>query len=348
MTAPAWTALRRRARDAVGRLLLGAGLTRPSRAAADHLTVATLHRVLPEVVLPEYPLGQLAVGVDELIWLVAFLREHYTCDTLSAAHRRFQAGERPSRPLLALTFDDGQLDNFVQARPVLERAGVPGTFFVPVEAVDGDQPLWHDRLAYAARRLLAADRPAALRLLAGVGVAGAGSPGELAALAVARSKSLAEVERRALVDRLEQACGGGARPPWDGPMSWAQLRLLAAAGHEIGSHSLSHPLLPGVDDVQLAREVAGSKARVEAELGAPCLAFCYPNGDQDERVVAAVRRAGYQVAVVTAWGPNPRGADPLRLTRCDLQGSTSRDEAGHLSAARLALRLSPWFGRLRR
>ena len=341
-------ALRLPARDGVGRLLFSLGVTRPSRSARGLLTIATLHRVLPDEARVEYALGQIAVGVGEFAWLVSFLQEHFTCDTLSSAFRRWSDGERPARPLLAITFDDGQLDNFVHALPVLDHAGVRATFFVPVEAVDRNEPLWHDRLAFATHRLLTLDRAAALRLLVDVGAEGVGGDLSLAAKVVARAKHLAEADRFDLITRVEQATGGTGRPAWDGMMSWVQLRGLAAAGHEIGSHSLTHPLLPGVGTPQLDREVAGSRERIRTELGIPCESFCYPNGDCDDRVVDAVRRAGYRQAVVTAWGPNQHCVDPFRLTRCDLQGPTSRDRFGHLSAERLALRLSPLFARFRR
>lgn len=282
--------------------------------------------------------------------MVALLGEHFTCETLSVACRRWGAGERPPRPLLAVTFDDGQLDNFVHAGPVLERGGCPATFFVAVEAVDRGGPLWHDRLGFGVLRALAADRAAALRLLAEAGVDGGGGGDDraVAGRAVARSKALTEAGRAALAGAVERVAGADARPAWDGIMGWAQLRALSAAGHEIGSHTLSHALLPGVDAAQLEREVAGSRERIRAELGVPCDSFCYPNGDHDDRVVDAVRRAGYRQAVVTAWGPNGRGADPLRLTRCELQGRTSRDAAGRLAPEVVALRLSPLFARGRR
>ena len=343
-----WDSLRLSARDGMGQLLLSLGVTRPARSARDLLTVATLHRVLPDEALKDYPLGQIAVSTEELAWMVALLQEHFTCETLSSAFHRWSRGERPSRPLLAVTFDDGQVDNFVHALPVLDNAGVKATFFVPVEAVDRDEPLWHDRLAFGVRRLLAVDRAGALRILAGLGLKGETAAGVLAARAVARAKHLPDDERSALVERVEHAAGGAERPAWDGMMSWTQLRKLAASGHEIGSHSLTHPLLTLLDQGRLEHEVAGSRERIEAELGLPCESFCYPNGDCDERVVDAVRRAGYRRAVVTAWGPNRRGVDPFRLTRCDLQGRTSRDRRGRLSEERLALRLSPWFARYRR
>lgn len=338
-----WSGLRPAVRDLAGALLLGAGLTRPERSARDLLTVVTLHRVLPEERLAAYPLRAIAVSTKELAFLVAFMREHYTCAPLSEAHGRWAGGERPPRPLAAITFDDGQLDNVEQARPVLEQAGLRATFFLPVEAVDSDRLLWHDRLAYAALRLLELDGARAAALLGPL--PGSDHRAQVTGL-VARSKALSDPERSSLVERVERAAGGDARPAWDGMMGWDQVRALAAAGHEIGSHSLSHPLLPGLSDQRLDAELAGSRTRLEAEVGRPCLAFCYPNGDCDDRVVAAVARAGYRLAVLTAWGPNRTGAHPLRLTRCDLQGPTTRDRAGRLSAARLALRLHPTFARL--
>ena len=348
MAPAAWSAFRRGARDRASRVLYAAGLTRPERSAAALLTVITFHRVLPEELLGGYPLPQLAVTTDELTWMVAFLREHFTCETLSDACRRWRASERPDRPLLALTFDDGQLDNFLHARPVLDRSGVRGTFFIPVDAVDRDQLLWHDRLAYASHRLLAADRPAARRLLRELGVTAEDEARASPALVVARAKQLPEPERRAFVERTEVAAGGGVRPPWDGMMTWAQLRALSDGGHEIGSHSLSHPLLPGLDAAGIEREVAGSKERLQSALGLRCESFCYPNGDCDRRVVEAVGRAGYRQAVVTRWGPNAPGVDRFQLTRCELQGRTSRDRGGRLSAEVVALRLSPLFARFRR
>jgi len=344
MPAPTRHPLRQAVRDGAGAWLWRAGLTRPARAAAGRLTVVTLHRVLPEAARAAYPLPQLAVTVEELEWLLGWLSRHYTCAPLTEAWSRLAAGERPARPLLAITLDDGQRDNYDHARPALERAGLRATFFVAVEAVERGGALWHDRLAFAAARLWGADPAAAARLLGeGAAPGGAAAPLAAAARAVARAKALPEAARAALVEAVEAAAGGGARPAWDGVMGWAELRALVAAGHEVGSHTLTHPLLPGLDEARLAREVAGSRARLEHALGVPCRAFCYPNGDCDARVVEAVRRAGYRVAVVTAWGPNRPGADPLRLTRCELQGPTSRDAGGRLSEARLALRLSPWF-----
>jgi peptidoglycan/xylan/chitin deacetylase (PgdA/CDA1 family) len=335
-------------RDLAGALLYRSGITRPARQGAGRLSVVTFHRVLPEAALRDYPLPQIAVTPPELAWFLAHFQAHYTCGALAAVHRRWLDGERPPRPFLAITFDDGQRDNFEHARPALAAAGLAATFFAPLDAVDGDQPLWHDRLGFAAARLLQRERTAALALLGPPGAVerpGAAPVPDAALVgqAIQQAKRLAPGERVALVARLEARLGESARPPWDGLMSWDQLRALARDGHEVGSHSLSHPILTLVDDAQLEREVAGSRLRLEAELQRPCESFCYPNGDCDERVAAAVRQAGYRRAVLTRWGANPAGTDPLRLARLDMQGRHARDRRGRLSAARLAFRMSRLF-----
>lgn len=78
---------------------------------------------------------------------------------------------------------------------------------------------------------------------------------------------------------------------------------LAAAGMDIGSHSLTHPDLRSLDDRQLGVELDGSKAAVEALTGMPCLTFAYPLGLHDARVRRAAAAAGYAVAFAYAPGP---------------------------------------------
>ena len=81
------------------------------------------------------------------------------------------------------------------------------------------------------------------------------------------------------------------------PMSWEDLRGLADAGWEVGSHTRTHPRLTEVDDDgALALELDGSRQACEDRLGRSCPSLAYPYGDVDDRVVAAARAAGYRQA----------------------------------------------------
>ncbi len=79
-------------------------------------------------------------------------------------------------------------------------------------------------------------------------------------------------------------------------LSWDDLRALADEGWEIGSHTVTHPRLTTLGPDEVRTEVRESKARIEAELGRPCVSFAYPWGVVDENVEREVRGAGYEVA----------------------------------------------------
>jgi peptidoglycan/xylan/chitin deacetylase (PgdA/CDA1 family) len=327
--------------DVAAVVLHRARVTRPK---ADHLAIATFHRVLPEALLRAYPYPEIAVTPAELGWHLAYFRERYTCLTLRDAHRRWKSGERPTRPFLAVTFDDGQVDNVEHAAPVLEQHGIPASFFLPVDAIEDRTPLWHDRLGFAVLALVAGGRRETLRdslVAEGVGTTVADSASTAASVA-ALSKSLTPERQSSLVERLEHAAGDDATvPAWSGLMRWSDARDLVASGHEIGSHSMSHPLLPKCTDDHKRREVEESRRALIARLEAPIDSFCYPNGDTDPSIERLVASAGYERAVTTRWGTNPPDADPLTLRRCDMDARrVRRGPSATLSAPMLAWRIS--------
>lgn len=74
------------------------------------------------------------------------------------------------------------------------------------------------------------------------------------------------------------------------------LRALDRSGIEIGSHTRTHPQLTELDDERLGEEVNSSREALADVLGHDVEGFCYPYGAHDDRVVDAVRAAGYGYA----------------------------------------------------
>ena len=79
-------------------------------------------------------------------------------------------------------------------------------------------------------------------------------------------------------------------------LSWDELRVLSAAGWEIGAHTCSHPRLPDLGGDTIAYELAQARAVCEREIPQPCRSVAYPFGAADRRVRAAARTAGYEAA----------------------------------------------------
>lgn len=335
--------LRHIARDALARALDKSGVTRPSRRSSDHLSIATFHRVLPERERRAYPLPGIVVTPEELDFFLGYFAEHYTLGSLTELWGRYRAGERPESPFLALTFDDAQRDNLLHAVPVLDRHGVRASFYVPVDHVEEARPLWHDRLGFA---LLESVTDSELAEVVAASFGRAPSDAEDVLGFVEEAKDLDPEERELRVRSLEASSKRGI-PGWAAMMSWDEVRRLADAGHEIGSHSRTHPILPQCDDARLEREIVGSRQILEAKLGREVTTFCYPNGDSDGRVAAVVERAGYHCAVTTRWGGNGSFADRLALKRWDMNAFHVREVSGQLSAPRLAWRISGLYPGLR-
>jgi peptidoglycan/xylan/chitin deacetylase (PgdA/CDA1 family) len=282
------------------------------------------------------------VTPDELAWFLAFFERYFECGPLDRMCERWAAGERFLRPPLAVTFDDAQRDNYRHAKPVLDKARVRATFFVPTEAASTGELLWHDRAAYVVDAWTKKGTAHGVRVAESLGLSASMSPSDLPAAIVEKLKAARQAEREAWISQQIDALGGLPYPSWDGMMTFDELRRLSGEEHEIGSHSHSHPILTRSDDPTLRDELAISARKLAEQLKQTPTSFCYPNGDTDERVIRATRASGYRRAVTTAWGSNPVGADIFRLSRFDMQGSTARSRHGSLSAPRVALRMSPY------
>jgi peptidoglycan/xylan/chitin deacetylase (PgdA/CDA1 family) len=82
-----------------------------------------------------------------------------------------------------------------------------------------------------------------------------------------------------------------------------EIRAMADLGMEIGSHGLMHVSLPEADNVMLSAETVQSRAILQGLLGREVHGFCYPYGDMDNRVAAAVQAAGYDYACAVTPSP---------------------------------------------
>jgi len=298
--------------DLLCRLLAWSGALRARAALAArrpgrHLVILAYHRVLnsPAEALP-LDEDLVSCTAAEFEREMAFVAR--TFDVVS--FRNLEEGMEALRRPLIVTFDDGYRDNHDVALPILRRHGVKATFFVTTGYIGAETLPWWDetalRLRAAGPRDWAWEREGWPR----------GAPEFLA-----WAKTLPDARRRAVLDEIRHQLGplpaGAGRGVM---MAWDEVRDLAANGMEIGSHTVSHPVLANVRDaVELQRELTESRGRIERETGREAVALSYPVGRSStatETVVRAARQAGYRHACLYEHGVNPRrGFDPFRLRR---------------------------------
>ncbi len=110
---------------------------------------------------------------------------------------------------------------------------------------------------------------------------------------------------------------------WDAPdvevqerlMDAAQVRDWLAAGHEIGSHTLTHPHLTRISPQRAREEIFAGRKKLEDQFGVSVRHFCHPYGDWNAAVRDLVMAAGYETACTTEFGVNGSGTSLFELRR---------------------------------
>jgi peptidoglycan/xylan/chitin deacetylase (PgdA/CDA1 family) len=315
------------------------------------------HRVCDLVSDPQ----RLAVSPDRFSRQLEVLSAQFSPMTLPALVEHARRNTVPSGAV-AVTFDDGYADNLENAKPLLERWGVPATVFLATAYVGGDREFWWDDLE---RLLLMPGRlPQMLRLRIGPATR-EWDLGRAARYDIETSRQFAgwHVERkddptpRHRVYRelcgLLRACPTKERDavlqdladlahPSVGPRSTHRPltarevpELTRGGSTDIGAHSASHPTLSALSLEAQKAEILSSKSRVEALTGRSTTAFAYPfgmPGDYTETTTDLVRDAGLSCACAAAPGRIGPKTDPFRLPRVLVRDWEAATLEAHLKA----------------
>lgn len=230
---------------------------------------------------------------------------------------RLLTQRRSARLRFALTFDDDHLCHADVVLPILLEHGLHATFFLSGRSLHGLGPYWFQALENLVR-----DR-GAVAVAELLGVVGSDAF-ELASICEASPALQAKLE--ALDKRRGES------------LDVAQFAMLSGAGMGIGFHTMHHPPVTRLEDVELDRALTEGRSDLEAATGVAVTFFAYPHGKADARVAGRVRASGYEAAWTGSPSPITRRADPFLLGRW---------EPGALAASELVLRATgrvarPW------
>lgn len=257
--------------------------------------ILTYHRVHPEP-------SSISVTPEAFELQMRTLRELY--HPLSLTELVWHLEQRRSLPAgaVVVTFDDGFVDNHATALPILQAYDIPATFYVATGMIGEAGYYWFDRV----RRGLRSEAEVASAWPAiAPSLAGKSRDAQIALV----TEALKLQESRTARELLEALCEP-VQPPARQTMTWDEVRALAEGGMEIGSHTVTHPILSRQGLEEAEWEIRHSKATLEAQLGRPILHFAYPNGqprDYSPAIARMVQAAGYRSA--TSMIPGLCGPD---------------------------------------
>lgn len=277
----------------------------------DRVSILMYHRVLAS---PD-PLRPGDIDATAFDWHLRLLARWFNVLPLREAAHRLREKSLPPRAV-CITFDDGYADNATQALPLLQKHGLHATFFIATGYLNGGR-MWNDTVIDAFARMRG-DRIALTDHA--LGCYDIATPEQRYAAikdVIGKIKYLPRQERELKTQALAAAAGGAL--PDDLMMTSSQVLALRAAGMEVGAHTMHHPILARTNPEDAEREIAGSRQALQALLNDEVATFAYPNGrpgrDYGKTHVDMVRRAGFEVAVSTAWGAARSEMDRFQLAR---------------------------------
>lgn len=250
------------------------------------------------------------------------------------------SGRPFTRPVAAVTFDDGYRDVYENAFPILRRKGIPAAMFVVTDLIS--KPLWqtHDRLYYLVDRAFNTWDDPKRRLfelmtelqLPTDHVFRRGLLNSAMSAVSALLPVMPQADVRRLMNCLETRVGGEVTDDMPLSLTWPMVHEMRSGGITIGSHTRSHVCLPMETPEAVREELEGSKRVLEAELGEPIHHFAYPDGQFNPAVVRALHRAGYRCAYTACTHGDVRHPE-LTLERLLLWEGSSVDADGRFSPA---------------
>jgi peptidoglycan/xylan/chitin deacetylase (PgdA/CDA1 family) len=187
-----------------------------------------------------------------------------------------------------ITFDDGYIDNFTLAYPVLKELRAPAIFFIPTESIEERKLGWWDLITYIVKKT---DRPEVV----------ADRRGTRQRLLLKMKLQKAE-QSAELVNDFARQCGielPSKEICSRELMTWEQVKIVSDNGITIGSHTHTQRVLATLNAKEQIEEFQRSKAELESLLKKPVRTLAYPVGGYEHftrETKKLAQQCGYEAA----------------------------------------------------
>lgn len=274
----------------------------------------------------EHDSGVYSATTDGFDAHLAHLKKSY--DVLAPEEAvRIATGQTRPRSGVVITFDDGYIDNYETAFPVLKKHGLSAMFFLTTSCVGTGFVPWWDRIAYIVKhtrhRVIRLSYPRPVEFdLDQMGV-------RMACLRVLRLyRDAATTDPDRFECELSRACEQSCETyaPTQRFLSWDQAREMQRAGMAFGSHTHTHQILSKLTPEEQRFEVETSRDIMQRELQTPIEVLAYPVGSRhtfSAVTIDALKSAGYRAAFSHYGGGNRAGEfNPFDIRRESVNPTT--------------------------
>jgi peptidoglycan/xylan/chitin deacetylase (PgdA/CDA1 family) len=249
---------------------------------------------------------------------VAYLKRNFHILSMDELCDIVHAGSPLKKPSLIITFDDGYLDNYTLAYPVLRELGVPAIIYLTTGLIGTNGRTWPDQIEHALLKTMkeSFDFPEIFH----DGKVHIGTENEKAKINTRIAQALKQIpdsKRKELLRKLFRTLDVSEIQENDDArmmLNWDEITEMAKNGITCGSHSHTHPILSKMPLAEAKDDILKSKKILEEKLKSPIRHFAFPNGrpeDFSEELKAYCRAIGFETIASVTYGVNSASADNL-------------------------------------
>lgn len=276
----------------------------------NSLLVLTYHRITDEPDLQD-PLKVSAANFEKQI---LFLKKNYRIISGEELVDIIKNNKPFPKNSCLITFDDGWMDNYINAFQILKKYNVPAIIFISTDYIGTNRIFWHERLCniltrvdYNSNKLSDIESKWPTNILERISNI-INAPEHQRRLLIndlvefIKSYSLDEINNlirglEALFDVVEEV----SQPVM---LSWEQVKEMSQNNICFGSHTKSHTILTQISTDKVFEELREPKSIIENKLGKPVYFFAYPNGNYNDFIIRAAIESGHLASFTCISGLN--------------------------------------------
>jgi peptidoglycan/xylan/chitin deacetylase (PgdA/CDA1 family) len=232
---------------------------------------------------------------------IIVLKQHFKIINTIELAKLIKRNDKVNDRFAVITFDDGYLDNFTIALPILKKHQVTAVFYLTTDFLDSNKITWWDEIAYLLRKSVGNEYQLPKSNYTYTLV-----KENIDNIIRNIMSEIKQTKYFSVLDALENirmkfplAHQTLLAEEHQLFMNWQQANELLIQGMEVGSHTLTHPILSQIGIEQHEKEIVDSKLLLEQRLNCKINSIAYPVGRYycyNEQTIEFTLAAGYKIA----------------------------------------------------
>lgn len=274
----------------------------------------------------EYYEHNLTVKMENFLKQLGFFRKKFYCASMTEAVNLLKGNNPLKRDIAVITFDDGYEDNYIKGLELFKKYNIYPAIYLVAGAIENRKALWTEIIdCYMVEEHYRKSVLNYFGMASGKNMLSQKAIFQYAEKIKNDLKKLPIKQIEMHMEYLQKNVPLESGSIKCGLLNWEETSALAAAGSELGGHTLNHINLAAEEEENAKEEIEGAKKLIEERAFITADHFAYPYGKYEHYnsgIIECVKQS-YKSAVTAVEGINRIGDDLFQLKRIIISNSQS-------------------------